>query len=89
MKSELSFVSRQWYIGQALAGLDECSVKGGPLIGYCGWPLLDNFEWLQGYKPKFGLVALDRNTFARSVKASGVYLGKIARQIALRSGDSK
>jgi beta-glucosidase len=70
---------RVWYIDAALAGLHESIAKGVPVIGYLHWSLLDNFEWAQGYKPKFGLVAVDRTTFKRTPKASAEHLGRIAR----------
>ena len=74
---------RQWYIPQVLAGLHEAIAKGVPVIGYCHWSLLDNFEWQQGYKPKFGLVAVDRATFKRTPKPSAAVLGHIARANAV------
>jgi beta-glucosidase len=47
------------------------------------WSAMDNFEWILGYGPKFGLIAVDRATQERHVKASGRYLGEIARNNAL------
>ena len=47
--------------------------------GYFYWSLLDNFEWALGYRPTFGLVAVDRETQARTVKPSARWLGEIAR----------
>lgn len=41
--------------------------------------MLDNFEWLLGYRPTFGLIAVDRKTQVRTVKPSAEWLGKIAR----------
>lgn len=52
--------------------------------GYCYWTLLDNFEWSLGYRPRFGLVAVDR-TFARTPKPSAYWLGAVARARALSS----
>jgi len=74
---------RIWYIDQALAGLHESIASGVPVIGYCHWTLIDNFEWLQGYVPKFGLVAVDRTTFKRTPKPSAAHLGGIARRNSL------
>ncbi|MGZ3621410.1 MAG: family 1 glycosylhydrolase, partial [Candidatus Binataceae bacterium] len=39
----------------------------------------DNFEWLFGFHPKFGLIAVDRETQRRTVKPSAEWLGRIAR----------
>ena len=47
--------------------------------GYYVWSLLDNFEWMMGYRPTFGLVAVDRTTFTRTVKPSAEFLGRVAR----------
>jgi beta-glucosidase len=71
------------YIEGALSALGDCLKDGIDVRGYLHWSLLDNFEWLYGYRPKFGLVAVDRRTFKRTVKPSAVYLGAIARHNAL------
>lgn len=74
---------RVWYIDAVLAGLHESIAKGVPIIGYLHWSLLDNFEWEQGYKPKFGLFAVDRTSFKRTPKPSAAHLGGIARRNAI------
>ena len=50
-----------------------------PIVGYCYWSLLDNFEWALGYAQRFGLVHVDYDTLERTVKDSGRYYTKIAR----------
>jgi beta-glucosidase len=45
--------------------------------------LLDNFEWAMGYRPRFGLVHVDYDTQARTIKDSGREYGRIARKQAL------
>ena len=67
------------FIDQALAGVARCRADGLDVRGYIHWSLLDNFEWTSGYAQRFGLVAVDRTTFARTVKPSAVYLGRRAR----------
>jgi beta-glucosidase len=57
----------------------RCLDDGLDVRGYFYWSLLDNFEWVLGYRPKFGLVDVDRKTQARTVKPSGGWLGEIAR----------
>ena len=54
---------RASFIPAALAGLKTAMDDGVPVLGYCHWSLLDNFEWIFGYGPKFGLFAVDRQTF--------------------------
>ena len=41
-----------------------------------------HFEWVRGYGPRFGLVAVDRSTFQRTPKPSAHRLGGIARAAA-------
>ncbi len=67
------------FIDSALAGVRECIDGGMPVHGYLYWSLLDNFEWTSGYGIHFGLVAVDRKTFKRTLKPSAHHLGAIAR----------
>lgn len=74
---------RATLIPGALSHLHEAIAEGVPVIGYCHWSLLDNFEWIFGYGPKFGLASVDRTTFVRTPKPSSVVYEAIARSNAL------
>ena len=50
--------------------------------GYYAWSLLDNFEWIHGYGPRFGIVGVDRATQTRTPKRSAELLGAVARKNA-------
>lgn len=63
------------FIREALTGLQDCLAEGIPVIGYCYWSLLDNFEWQKGYSMTFGLTEVDRKTQARAPKPSLRFLG--------------
>ena len=73
------------YTHSALEGLARCLADGIDLRGYLHWTLLDNFEWMSGYAMTFGLIAVDRASFARTVKPSARWLGQVARANVLRS----
>jgi beta-glucosidase len=47
--------------------------------GYFHWSLLDNFEWAEGYAPRFGLFAVDYATQERRVRDSARVYERIAR----------
>ena len=66
------------YTRRALGALGACVRDGIDVRGYVHWSLLDNFEWLFGYRPMFGLVAVDRGTMARTPKPSASWLGALA-----------
>lgn len=70
---------RRAYTSAALDGLHGAITDGVDVRGYLHWTLLDNFEWVSGFKVTFGLIAVDRTTFARSVKPSARWLGDVAR----------
>ncbi|WP_294818595.1 GH1 family beta-glucosidase [uncultured Flavobacterium sp.] len=55
------------YLKQVLKARNE----GVNVQGYFVWTLLDNFEWAEGYHPRFGLVHVDFETQQRIVKSSG------------------
>ena len=71
------------YIQRALGGVKSCIDDGVVVRGYIHWSLLDNFEWVYGYAPKYGLIAVDRETQKRTVKPSAGMLGKIAKANSL------
>lgn len=74
---------RARFIPSALAELKKAIDEGVPVLGYCHWSLLDNFEWIFGYKPKFGLHSVDPITFARTAKPSAAIYGAIAQRNTL------
>ena len=64
------------FVDKALEGVLSCVKDGIPVLGYCHWSLLDNFEWQKGFSMTFGLIAVDRKTMKRSPKPSLYALGK-------------
>ena len=74
---------REVFIGEALEGVQDCLDDGIPVIGYCYWSLLDNFEWQKGFSMTFGLIAVDRETQKRTPKGSLAVLGKRAKEIVV------
>lgn len=57
------------FVGQMARAIDEgCDVRG-----YFGWSLIDNFEWAEGYRQRFGIVHVDFETQKRTVKDSGYW----------------
>jgi beta-glucosidase len=72
-------VERIAYVTRALGGVAAALADGLDVRGYVYWSLLDNFEWIFGYRPTFGLVAVERATQTRRPKPSAAWLGAIAR----------
>uniref|UniRef100_A0A803Q4N9 Beta-glucosidase-like SFR2, chloroplastic n=1 Tax=Cannabis sativa TaxID=3483 RepID=A0A803Q4N9_CANSA len=78
---------RQPYLLEHLLAIYAAMLKGVPVLGYLFWTISDNWEWADGYGPKFGLVAVDRaNSLARVPRPSYnlftkiVTTGKITRK---------
>ena len=61
---------RAAFIATALEGVRASIAEGADVRGYFYWSLLDNFEWMLGYRQRFGLVEVDRTTFERTIKPS-------------------
>lgn len=74
---------RRAFIRAALESVSAAMADGVDIRGYVYWTLLDNYEWMSGYAPLFGLVGVDRRTMARAIKPSAIMLGQIARANAL------
>ncbi len=67
------------YVRRALQGVANCLRDGLAVRGYTYWSAMDNYEWSLGYRPTFGLIAVDRETQERTVKPSARWLGAVAR----------
>ena len=58
------------YLDGHLRAAHEAISRGVDLRGYLVWSLLDNFEWAEGYRKRFGIVHVDYLTQRRTPKAS-------------------
>ncbi|MEP6712991.1 MAG: GH1 family beta-glucosidase [Ferruginibacter sp.] len=62
---------RTQFIADNITQLLKAKREGVKVNGYFIWTLLDNFEWAEGYYPKFGLVHVDFESQKRIIKSSG------------------
>ena len=69
----------QDYLAQVLRAKRE----GVNVTGYFCWTLLDNFEWAEGYRTRFGLVHVDHATQQRTIKDSGLWF----KEFLARTGE--
>ncbi|MBI4357709.1 MAG: glycoside hydrolase family 1 protein [Candidatus Omnitrophica bacterium] len=70
---------RSQFVYDHLKELARAMDQGAPVIGYLYWSLLDNFEWADGFAPRFGLVEVDYQTQARTIRPSGMRYAEICR----------
>ncbi|MBC7387233.1 MAG: glycoside hydrolase family 1 protein [Cryobacterium sp.] len=68
------------FIESHVSAMETAIGEGVPVKAYCHWSLLDNFEWIEGFEPRFGLVEIDYATLARKPRPSfQVYRDLIGR----------
>ncbi|MQM08532.1 hypothetical protein Taro_041387 [Colocasia esculenta] len=71
---------RRPYLLEHLLAIHAAITKGVPVLGYLFWTISDNWEWADGYGPKFGLVAVDRaNDLARHPRPSYYLFTKVVK----------
>jgi len=61
------------YTKRYLQWLHRATAEGIPVEGYTHWSLMDNFEWAEGYKQRFGMVHVDFETLKRTPKDSAYW----------------
>lgn len=61
------------YFQDYLQAMLKAKQEGVNVKGYFAWTLMDNFEWSEGYKARFGLVHVDFKTQLRTIKNSGYW----------------
>lgn len=71
---------RERFILNHLQWLHQAIEDGADVRGYLYWTLMDNFEWVSGYKPKFGLAEVDFKTQKRKIRPSALTYAKICKE---------
>jgi beta-glucosidase len=71
------------YLHECINYVLQAKEEGVPVCGYFVWSFTDNFEWAEGYHPRFGLVYVDYATQRRYIKASGHWFREFLSPIAL------
>ena len=68
------------YLKSYIAQVLKAKKEGVPVTGYFVWTLLDNFEWAEGFHPRFGLVHVDFVSQQRTIKASGKWYASFIKK---------
>lgn len=74
---------RAKFITEHLEQLVKSKNDGADIRGYFHWSLLDNYEWSEGFWPKFGLIAVDRKTLKRTLRPSAKTYGDLIKKYSL------
>ena len=69
------------FITDHLDQLKKARQEGVPIFGYFYWSLVDNFEWNEGFRPRFGIVEVDYASQKRKIRPSSQVLKKGCEEI--------
>jgi beta-glucosidase len=67
------------FLTRYLRELHRALADGVPIEGYFHWSLMDNFEWSEGYKHRFGMIHIDFETQKRTLKESALWFTNVIR----------
>ena len=67
------------FVTRYLANVKRAVEDGVPVLGYQYWSLFDNFEWIKGYDPRFGIIYVDYRDGTRILKDSAYAYAEIIR----------
>lgn len=73
---------RKWWIEESVRSMARAQRAGVKLLGYIHWSLLDNFEWAEGFWPRFGLIKVDRKTQQRTIRSSARWYGRVIQRLS-------
>ena len=68
------------FLSRYLLSLERAADDGVPIDGYFQWSLMDNFEWYEGYRFRFGLVYVDYQTQERTPKDSAYWYRDVIKR---------
>jgi beta-glucosidase len=67
-----------------LESVARVRAAGADIRGYYHWSLMDNFEWAEGYEPRFGLFRVERTgSYPRTITLGGTVYGEIIAERGL------
>jgi len=78
-------VQRIDYLRNHIGQVQRARQEGCRVEGYFVWTLTDNFEWAEGYHPRFGLIHMDFETRERRIKNSGYWYREFLNGEKLRN----
>ena len=70
---------RLWYLKQYLEAAQRAINDSVNLRGYFAWSLMDNFEWMEGYSKRFGLIRINYDTLERIWKKSALWYSDVIK----------
>ncbi|MCY1142734.1 GH1 family beta-glucosidase [Actinoplanes sp. Pm04-4] len=76
------------YLDGHLRACHDALAAGVDLRGYFVWSLMDNFEWAEGYRKRFGVVHVDYTTQQRTLKDSAKWYREVIRRNGIAASDS-
>lgn len=85
VNNEVNDEKRKIYLQQHIAQVLRAKQEGVNVKGYFVWSFTDNFEWAEGYQPRFGLVYVDFKTQKRIVKSSGYWYSQLLQSASLEN----
>jgi beta-glucosidase len=74
-------VKRMNYLQTNIAEILKAKKEGVNVQGYFVWSFTDNFEWAEGYRPRFGLIHVDYESQKRIIKASGHWYSRFLADV--------
>ncbi len=81
--ADRSDIHRTKFILEHLKEIHRAIQDGVDVRGYFHWSLLDNFEWKEGFKMRFGLIKVDFKNYQRRVRKSAKVFAEICKNNSL------
>ena len=78
-------IYREKFILGHLKEIHRAIQDGVDVRGYLHWSLLDNFEWKEGFRMRFGLVEVDFKSHQRRVRKSARMFAEICKSNSLKN----
>ncbi|HMY23350.1 MAG TPA: family 1 glycosylhydrolase, partial [Chitinophagales bacterium] len=80
VNGNINDTNRIQFLKDYLKQILRAKKEGVDIGGYFVWSFMDNFEWAEGYHPRFGLVHVDFKTQQRIIKDSGKWFSEFLQK---------